>query len=200
MRRILVPLFAAFALLFSAGLAQAQAVRVVVPGVRVNVAPPPPRVEVRPMAPSPNHVWIGGHWAWRNNAHVWLPGHYMLPPGGGYHWEQARWVNEGGRWVYFEGHWVVSQPTSPSYVYEPAPAPAQETVVEAAPPADIVEVRTAAPFAGAVWIPGYWHWNGNRHMWVGGHWSAARAGMVWEPHHWQRTPHGWRDVPGRWRR
>ena len=25
-----------------------------------------------PVAPSPNHVWIGGHWAWRGGAHVWV--------------------------------------------------------------------------------------------------------------------------------
>src|SRR4051812_49402716 len=56
-------------------IAHAQ-VRVVVPGVRVGVAPPPARVEVRPVAPSRAHVWIPGHWAWRHGAHVWIGGYY----------------------------------------------------------------------------------------------------------------------------
>jgi hypothetical protein len=189
------------ALLFVPTLAHAQVTaEVVVPGVRVSVAPPPPRVEVRTVAPSPQHVWIGGHWAWRDSAHVWLPGHWALPPAAGYHWVHARWVNQGGQWVFYEGHWALNQPPQPTYVYDPGPPPPQEVVVQQAPPPDIVEVRPVAPFGGAVWIPGYWHWNGYRHVWVGGHWSAARVGYVWEPHHWQRSPGGWRWVPGRWRR
>jgi YXWGXW repeat-containing protein len=195
MRPIMFTL-AAVALLSSAPrLAHAQAVAVVVPGVRVGVAPPPLRAEVRPVAPSPNHVWIPGHWVWRNGAHVWYGGHYALPPGPGYHWVHARWVNEGGQWVFFE-----NQPPSPTYVYDPGPAPVQEEVVTEAPPAPIVEVRPAVPFAGAVWIPGYWRWGGRNHFWVGGHWSAPRAGWSWEPNHWEHTPRGWIHRPGHWRR
>jgi hypothetical protein len=196
MRRILLVLVAALS--FVPSLARAQVV--VVPGVRVTVAPPPPRVEVRTVAPSPQHVWLPGHWAWRGGGHVWLPGHWALPPAPGYHWVHARWINEGGQWVFYEGHWAMNQPPAPSYVYDPGPAPAQEVVVQQAPPPDIVEVRPASPFGGAVWIPGFWHWNGYRHVWVGGHWSAPRVGYVWEPHHWQRTPGGWRWMPGHWRR
>ena len=194
MRRYVLAFVAALFLLAPA-LAQAQ-----VPGVRVEIAPPAPRVEVRPMAPSPRHVWIGGHWGWRGGAHVWLPGHYALPPGEGYHWVDARWVPEGGRYQYFEGHWAMNQPTQSTYVYDPGPAPAQEMVVQTAPPPDIVEVRPAAPFGGAVWIGGYWHWNGTRHTWVGGHWSAPRAGYRWESARWERTPRGWVHRPGGWRR
>ena len=198
MRRILLLLTAVAVLSLSPGLARADVV--VVPGVRVSVAPPPPRVEVRPVAPSAAHLWIPGHWAWRGGAHVWLGGHYALPPAPGYRWVAARWVNEGGQWVFFEGHWAMVQPTSPSYVYDPGPAPAQEVIVQQAPPEPIVEVRPATPFGGAVWIPGYWQWNGFRHVWVGGHWSAPRAGWVWEPHHWQPTPRGYVWVRGHWRR
>src|SRR5262249_18399810 len=160
----------------------------------------PPRVEVRPVAPSVSHVWIPGHWAWRGGAHVWIGGHYALPPAPGYHWVHARWGNQGGQWTFYEGHWALNQPTSPTYGYEPGPAPAREWVAEGAPPEPIAEVRPMAPFAGAVWIPGYWQWNGYRHVWVGGHYSAPRAGWVWEPHHWQRTPRGWVHVTGHWRR
>src|SRR5947209_2264469 len=101
MRRIVLSLVALASIVSFAPAAHAQ-VRVVVPGVRVGVAPPPARVEVRPMAPSREHVWIPGHWAWRSGAHVWIGGHYALPPGAGYHYVQARWVNEGGQWIFYE--------------------------------------------------------------------------------------------------
>jgi hypothetical protein len=198
MRRIMLSLAAVSLLSLAPTLAHAQAV--VVPGVSVTVAPPPVRAEVRPVAPSPNHIWIPGHWAWRNGAHVWYGGHYAMPPSAGYHWVQARWVNQGGRWTFFEGHWALNQPTSPTYVYDPGPAPVQEEVVTEAPPQPIVEVRPAMPFQNAVWIPGYWRWGGHHHVWVGGHWSAARSGWNWEPNHWERTPRGWVHRPGHWRR
>jgi hypothetical protein len=196
MRRILLSLSLVLSL-FAPALAQAQ---VIVQGVRVSAPPPPLRAEVRPVAPSLRHQWIPGHWAWRGGGHYWIPGYYALPPAEGYHWVHARWVNEGGTWVFYEGHWALNQPTQPTYVYEPGPPPPQEVVVQQAPPPDVVEVRPAAPFGGAVWIPGYWHWNGYRHSWVGGHWSAPRAGWAWEPHHWVRAPGGWRWAPGHWRR
>jgi YXWGXW repeat-containing protein len=200
MQRILLSLVAVSMLSVVPSLAHAQGISVVVPGVRVGVAPPPLRAEVRPPAPSAAHVWIPGHWVWRGRAHAWVGGHYALPPGNGYHWVSARWANEGGQWTFFEGHWAMSQPTSPTYVYDPGPAPAQEVVTQEQPPEPIVEVRPAAPFGGAVWIPGYWGWNGYRHNWVGGHWSAPRAGWSWEPNRWQRTPRGWVHTPGHWRR
>ena len=197
MRRILLSLVAVSMLSLAPGLAHAQ---VIVPGVRVTVAPPPVRAEVRPMAPSRNHIWIAGHWAWRHGGHVWMPGHWALPPGPGYRWVAARWVNQDGAWTFYEGHWAMSQPASPTVVYDPGPAPADEEVVQEEPPAPIVEVRPAMPFAGAVWIPGYWRWGGHHHVWVGGHWSAPRAGWSWEPNHWERTPRGWVHRPGHWRR
>jgi YXWGXW repeat-containing protein len=42
----------------------------------VAPVPPPPRYEVIPVAPSREHVWVGGHWVWRpeRHRHVWVPG------------------------------------------------------------------------------------------------------------------------------
>jgi hypothetical protein len=178
--------------------AEAQ-VHVYVPGIAVNVAPPPARVEVRSAAPSPGHMWINGHWGWRGGRHVWLGGHWAMPPGSGYTWAEARWVQQNGQWMFYEGHWVppavVAAP--PTYVDTPAPA---GPVVEVEPPAPIVEVRPATPYAGAVWQPGYWYWHGRHHQWVAGRWAPARAGWAWEAHHWERGPGGWHMVPGRWRR
>jgi hypothetical protein len=109
-------------------------------------------------------------------------------------------VNQNGQWVFYEGHWRVAAPPQPTVVYEPPPAP-PAVEIESAPPEPIVEVRPAVPFAGAVWIPGYWQWNGVRHLWVGGRWSAPRPGWGWEPHRWERGPGGrWHFVHGGWRR
>jgi hypothetical protein len=177
------------ALLWS-GAAQAQ----YVPGVRVEVAPPPLRVEQRGFAPSPNHIWINGHWAWRYGRHEWVGGHWALPPGAGYRWEDARWVNEGGRWVFFEGHWI--PPANPVYV-EPA-GPGVEVAV--APPPPIVENRPPVPGAGYVWAPGYWRWQEGHHVWVAGYWAPPRVGYHWVEHHWENRGGRWVFVEGGWRR
>jgi len=39
---------------------------------QVQVAPPPPRVEVVP-APRRGQVWVPGYWDWRGHRHVWAP-------------------------------------------------------------------------------------------------------------------------------
>ena len=72
--------------------------------------------------------------------------------------------------------------------------------VRKAPPPVRVEVRPAKPFPTAVWISGYWRWNGTRYVWVAGRWVRPRRGYAWVPGHWRHTRHGWRWVPGHWKR
>ncbi len=172
-----------------------------VPGIEVRSAPPPMRVEVQPARPSPGHLWIAGHWAWRGNQHVWMGGHWAVPPGAGYVWQPARWApNERGGYRFYEGHWRYSTPPAPTVVYEPAPV-TEEVYTQEAPPQPIVEVRPAVPFGGAVWVGGYWRWFGGRYHWVGGHWSGPRAGYRWVDHRWERGPDGrWHYAQGRWSR
>ncbi len=55
------------------------------PGGVVMVAPPPPRVEVIGVAPTPGYVWIGGYWNWVGDRHEWVAGHWAAPRAG-YHW------------------------------------------------------------------------------------------------------------------
>ena len=126
-------------------------------------------------------------------------------PGPGYVWEPARWSLENGTWVQRPGYWrrndpaavAVALPTGPT-VYEPVEQ--QPVDVDVAPPAPVVETRTAAPGGGAVWIPGYWRWHQGRHHWMSGRWSAPRHGHHWEPARWSRHGHRWAYEPGRWRR
>src|SRR6516162_1754830 len=59
-------------------------------------------------------------------------------------------------------------------VVQPAPI-----VVGWAPPPLLVEVPPPSPFLGAVWVGGYWVWQGNW-VWAHGHWMGPpRADYVW---------------------
>jgi hypothetical protein len=71
----------------------------------VRAAPPQPRVEVVPRAPSPRHVWAPGYWGYESHrGHVWYGGHYVVGRPG-HHWESAHWSQRGGYWHLSEGHW-----------------------------------------------------------------------------------------------
>ncbi|MDQ6917433.1 MAG: YXWGXW repeat-containing protein [Pseudomonadota bacterium] len=69
----------------------------------VEVAPPPPRVEVVP-APRVGYVWAPGYWGWRGHRHVWVNGNWVRERRG-YHWEPHHWVERNGRWHFEEGRW-----------------------------------------------------------------------------------------------
>lgn len=186
--------------LWLATLASAQGlVHTYSPPVKVKVAPPAVKVERPPIAPSPSHVWLAGHWAWRDHRHLWVPGQWAVAPAPGYTWVAPRWVPESGQWVYYEGYWTTPVVATPTVIYEPAPPP-KPIVVMVAPPSPIVEVRPAVPFPGAVWIPGYWHWSGSQYVWLTGRWSAARPHAHWAPAHWKRAGREWHFVPGHWKK
>ncbi len=70
--------------------------------------------------------------------------------------------------------------------------------VIAAPPAPQVEYYGRAPYAGDIWIGGYWQWAGGEYRWQHGYWSAPRPGYYWEPHRWVHDEDGWRMEGGRW--
>ena len=57
--------------------------------VDVDVAPPPPRVEVVP-APRVGYVWAPGYWVRERR---------------GYHWRPHRWEEHDGRWRFDRGRW-----------------------------------------------------------------------------------------------
>jgi len=66
------------------------------------------------------------------------------------------------------------------------------------PPAPVVVAPPPAPYPGYVWAPGYWAWDGYRHVWVEGRWLAPRAGYYWVSPHWERRGPNWFFVEGRW--
>lgn len=74
--------------------------------VYVKVAPPTAIVEVRTVAPSPNHVWIGGFHRWNGTAYVWVPGHWVVAPRPGAVWVPGHWARHrvhGHYWI--DGRW-----------------------------------------------------------------------------------------------
>ncbi len=67
--------------------------------------PPAPQVEVMPVAPSPSHVWIAGHWGWHGRRYEWVPGRWE-PARAGFHWEVGRWDRDDRRWRWRPGRWI----------------------------------------------------------------------------------------------
>lgn len=69
----------------------------------VRIAPPPPRAEVAP-PPRRAHVWVPGHWEWKNRRHQWVAGTWVRERRG-YVYNQPRWEERDGRWHMQRGNW-----------------------------------------------------------------------------------------------
>ncbi|NMC70719.1 MAG: BcpO-related WXXGXW repeat protein, partial [Myxococcales bacterium] len=106
--------------------------------VIVSVAPPPPRVEVRGVAPAPNYVWIEGSWSWRNDQWVWVEGRWV-PPRAGYTWVAPRVERYGEAYRYNPGYW---RPESPTATPVRGTSPPPPTVVTGVP---VTSARPATP-------------------------------------------------------
>lgn len=164
-------LFVASAALFPMAESPAQAQAV----IRVDVAPPAPRVEVIPAAPSPRHVWMPGYWNWdgRVRQHVWIGGRYDFARPQ-MTWVPARWVQ---KWEYLPGHWarqpagpvvgvapvqpyppqpvVVAQPVQPAYPPQPVAQPYPPQPVQPYPPQPVAQPYPPQPVVQPVAQPAY---------------------------------------------
>ena len=65
------------------------------------------------------------------------------------------------------------------------------------PPAPVVEV-IPAPRSGYVWVPGYYAWHGDRHIWIRGRYVVERPGYAWVPDRWVQSGSQWRQERGYW--
>jgi hypothetical protein len=72
--------------------------------VLIQVAPPPPQVEVIGVAPYVGHIWLGGAWFWEGGRHIWHPGHWEAPRPG-HVWVPHHWEHDGQSWHFREGYW-----------------------------------------------------------------------------------------------
>src|ERR1035437_1895278 len=69
----------------------------------VQIAPPPPRTEAPP-PPRRGHVWVGGHWEWKNRHHQWVRGTWIRERRA-YQYIQPTWAERDGRWYMERGNW-----------------------------------------------------------------------------------------------
>jgi hypothetical protein len=84
------------------------------------------------------------------------------------------------------------------------PALAQNTysvgVAYGPPPPALHEHIPPKPSTSVVWRSGYWHWDGNRYVWVHGDYARPpRPWAFWIPEHYVRGVNDeWRLAEGRW--
>ena len=86
------------------------------------------------------------------------------------------------------------------------PAAAQVHVYPPAPPGVVIHVAPPAPYfeplppprRGYVWAPGYWQWEGERHVWVPGRHMERRSGHYWVADSWHERDGRHHFTPGRW--
>jgi hypothetical protein len=69
--------------------------------------------------------------------------------------------------------------------------------INIAPPAPRV-IEAPPPRPGFVWAPGYYRWDGHRHVWVDGHFMRERRGSHWVPEHWDERHGRYHFEPGHW--
>jgi hypothetical protein len=72
--------------------------------IYVKIRPAPP-VIVRPVAPSPVHVWVAEEWRPNGAGYVYSGGYWAAPPHPGWVWIPGHWKRHeyGEYWV--GGHW-----------------------------------------------------------------------------------------------
>lgn len=56
------------------------------------------------------------------------------------------------------------------------------------------------PRVGYLWVPGCWEWQGNRHVWIGGHYIREKHHHHYQPSYWNERGGRWYYTPGRWNR
>ena len=81
---------------------------------------------------------------------------------------------------------------------QPAVAQVNLGVVIGVPPPPVVVEPPPPPRVGFAWAPGYWYWDGGRHLWYPGHWEPNRAGEIFIGARWLPMPGGWQFFPGHW--
>ncbi len=78
-----------------------------------------------------------------------------------------------------------------------AQAPHGAIAIRQAPPPLRVE-EMPPPRRGYQWVPGYWGWDGRRHVWHEGNWVRARPGHAYQNPQWHQREGRWYYRPGQW--
>jgi len=77
-------------------------------------------------------------------------------------------------------------------------APSLRLAREGAGHQPLIRIGTSPPRPGFVWAPGYYRWDGHRHVWVDGHFMRERRGSHWVPEHWDERHGRYHFEPGHW--
>jgi hypothetical protein len=94
MKKTAVAMLAAFFLTIVSGYA----------GTKPRIAPPPLRVEVIVVQPSPHHVWVAGYWKWSGVNYSWVEGRWVkVKPNRA--WVPGNWKLLGSFWAWTPGRW-----------------------------------------------------------------------------------------------
>ena len=105
-------------------------------------------------------------------------------------WVPGGWTWDGWDFKWTGGGWRVPESDIRARLTVTAPS---------APPPPRVEVAVAQPIAGAIWVPGAWHWNGASWVWLGGAWRMPpQVGLRWRAPSWVVSSRGVQLDPGRW--
>jgi hypothetical protein len=72
--------------------------------VRARLGRPGP-VMVRPMRPSPRHVWVAEEWAPNGGTYAYHAGYWALPPHPGAIWVAGHWRHRHRGYVWVGGFW-----------------------------------------------------------------------------------------------
>ncbi len=68
-----------------------------------------------------------------------------------------------------------------------------------APPRIRRERRTRRTARNAVWVAGFWDWQGDQWVWIPGRWVVPESRRArWVPARYVREYGAWRYVPGHW--
>jgi hypothetical protein len=88
-------------------------------------------------------------------------------------------------------------------LYRPPPSPSSLAVrqipaMPSSPPT--AEAVTPPPSSSAVWIPGYWAYDGYRYVWVAGHWEIPPPNCrAYVAPYWVYQGGAYTYLPGSWR-
>lgn len=75
-------------------------------GTVVATAPPTPQVEVVPIAPGPDYVWLPGYWSIGvRGGWIWVGGHYVIRPRPHAVWVTGHWARHGRSYIWVGGGW-----------------------------------------------------------------------------------------------
>ena len=73
--------------------------------VRARLGRPHGVVVVRPVRPSPRHVWVGEEWTPGGGTYVYHAGYWAEPPRPRAVWVNGHWGHRPRGYVWIPGHW-----------------------------------------------------------------------------------------------